>query len=90
MAKIKLPNKLYDVLKYLLLIFVPALIVLIGRLGEIWGFDAAKTIETIASIAVFLGAITGISCINYKKDNTTEADDEIDYLEETDDEEDLL
>lgn len=61
----KLPNKVYDVLKYLLIIVVPALIVFVGKLDTIWGFGADKVIETIAAFAVFLGAILGISCYNY-------------------------
>lgn len=70
----KLPNKVYDVMKYLLAIFVPALIVFVSRLDVIWGFGADKIIETIAAFAVFLGAIFGISCYNYSKEQKARAE----------------
>jgi hypothetical protein len=49
------------------MIFVPALITLIGTLGQIYGFDTEVIVLTISAIATFLGAITGISNYNYKK-----------------------
>lgn len=60
-------NKVYDILKWSLMIFVPALITLIGTLGQIYGFDTEVIVLTISAIATFLGAITGISNYNYKK-----------------------
>lgn len=63
----KLSNKAYNTLKWVLLIFVDALITLIGSLGQIYGFDTEKIILTIASISTFLGIITGISNHNYYK-----------------------
>ena len=64
----KLNNKIYDILKWTLIIFVPALISLIGTLGQIYMFDTEIIVLTISAIATFLGAITGISNNNYKKD----------------------
>ena len=64
----KLNNKVYDILKWVLLIFVDAVITLIGSLGQIYGFDTEKIILTIASVSTFLGVITGISNHNYKKE----------------------
>lgn len=64
----KLNNKIYDILKWTLIIFVPALITLIGTLGQIYKFDTEIIVLTISAIATFLGAITGISSYNYKKD----------------------
>lgn len=64
----KLNNKIYDILKWALIIFVPALITLIGTLGQIYKFDTEIIVLTISAIATFLGAITGISTYNYKKD----------------------
>lgn len=62
-------NEIYDVLKYGLMIFVPALITFIGTLGTIYGFDTEVVILTISAIATFVGTLTGISNINYKKNN---------------------
>lgn len=64
----KLNNNIYDILKWTLIIFVPALITLIGTLGQIYKFDTEIIVLTISAIATFLGAITGISSYNYKKD----------------------
>lgn len=63
----KMNNKAYDILKWSLMIFVPALITLIGTLGKIYNFDTELIVLTIGAIATFLGAITGISNYNYKK-----------------------
>ena len=60
-------NKVYDILKWTLIIFVPALITLIGTLGQIYSFNTETIVLTISAIATFLGAITGLSNYNYKK-----------------------
>lgn len=67
MKKFVLKDELYKFLKWGLILFVPALITLIGNLGKIYGFETEKIILTIAEISTFLGAITGISNYNYKK-----------------------
>ena len=64
----KLSNKIYNVLKWVLIIFTPALITLIGTLGKIYNFDTETINLTIGAVATFLGVITGISNINYYKD----------------------
>lgn len=64
----KLSDKLYNVLKWTLLIFVDALITLIGTLGQIYNFDTATIVLTISAISTFLGVITGISNYNYHKE----------------------
>lgn len=67
MNKFVLKEQLYKILKWGLILFVPALISLIGNLGRIYGFETEKIILTIAEVSTFLGAITGISNYNYKK-----------------------
>lgn len=64
----KLSNKIYNVLKWVLIIFTPALITLIGTLGKIYNFDTETINLTIGAVATFLGVITGISNMNYYKD----------------------
>lgn len=63
----KLNNKVYNVLKWGLIIFIPALITLIGTLGQIYNFDTEKIVLTISAVSTFLGVITGVSSYNYKK-----------------------
>lgn len=64
----KLNDKVYKIFKWALIIFVPALITLIGTLGQIYNFNTEIIVLTISAIATFLGAITGISNYNYKKE----------------------
>lgn len=63
-----LSDKFYKVLKWGLLIFVPALITLIGTLGQIYHFETETIVLTISAVATFLGVITGISNYNYNKE----------------------
>lgn len=65
----KLNDKVYTILKWTLIIFVPALITLICTLGKIYDFNTDTIVLTIGAITTFLGAITGISNYNYKKEN---------------------
>lgn len=64
----KLSNKTYDIIKWTLITFVPALILLISTLGTIYNFDTEIITLTIGAIATFLGTITGISNYNYNKE----------------------
>lgn len=63
----KLNDKVYNILKWSLIIFIPALLTLIGTLGQIYSFDTETIVLTISAISTFLGVITGISNYNYKK-----------------------
>lgn len=65
----KLNDKVYKVFKWGLIIFVPALLTLIGTLGQIYSFDTEKIVLTISAISTFLGVITGISNYNYSKED---------------------
>ena len=64
-----LPDKWYNVLKWVLTVCVAPTIALIGGLGQIYGFDTFKICETISLIASFLGAIFGISVYLYNKED---------------------
>ena len=60
-------NKVYDILKYIALIVLPALGTLYFALAGIWGFPYGQEIVgTITAVDAFLGALLGISSINYK------------------------
>ena len=63
----RLPDKWYNVLKWVLSVAVAPTIALITALGELYGFETFKITETILIIASFLGAIFGISVIQYNK-----------------------
>ena len=66
-------NKVYDVLKWIALIVLPAIGALYFALAGIWGFPYGEEIVgTITAIDVFLGAILGISNAQYKKNHDSE------------------
>lgn len=66
-------NKLYDTLKWIALILLPALGTLYFALAGIWGFPYGEQIVgTITAIDCFLGALLGISTAVYKKGNKDE------------------
>jgi TRAP-type uncharacterized transport system fused permease subunit len=61
-------NKVYDVLKYLAQIVLPALGTLYFALASIWDLPYGEEIVgTITAIDTFLGAVLMISSSNYKK-----------------------
>ena len=62
-----LSDSVYNALKWLLITFVPALLVLIETLGVIYNYDTQVIVLTISAIATFLGALIGISNNNYNK-----------------------
>ena len=62
-------NKVYDVLKYITQIGLPALGTLYFALSNIWGFPyAEQVVGTISAIVTFLGVLLGISSAKYKKE----------------------
>ena len=61
-------DKMYNVLKWICMIALPAIATLWFTLGKIWGFHYLAEIEaTIIAIDTFLGALLGISNIRYQK-----------------------
>lgn len=63
-----LNDKVYEVLKWLLVIVLPAIGTLYTGLAELWGFPlAAEVAATLDYVGTFLGIVLGISSINYKK-----------------------
>ena len=69
MSKYIISNELYDKLKFITTIVLPALATLYFALSGIWGFPYGEQIVgTIAAITTFLGTILGISNYNYKKE----------------------
>ena len=63
-------NKVYDVLKWVAIVALPALSTFIVVIGKIWGFGdiSVNIAETITAVATLLGALLGISHIQYNKE----------------------
>ena len=67
---IKLENNVYDVLKWLVMIVIPAATAAYVGLATIWGWPFADQVaQTSAVLCTFLGAILGISNLQYKSEN---------------------
>lgn len=65
----RLPDGVYDKIKWIALAFIPALEVLILTVGKIWGLPYYDNIAaTIAAVGVFLAALIGVSSKTYYQD----------------------
>ena len=73
----KMSNKVYDVLKWIALILLPALGTLYFALAKIWGLPyATEIVGTISAVDAFLGALLQISTNQYNKEQLIEPPDE--------------
>lgn len=64
----KMSNKVYNVLKWVCLIGLPALGGLYFGLSKLWGLPYGEEIlGTLDLLATFIGACIGISTKNYRK-----------------------
>lgn len=79
-------NRLYDQLKFIAQIFLPAFGALYFALANIWGFPAAEEVMgSILAVDTFLGALLKVSSNSYDKSdakydgvvNITETEDKI-------------
>lgn len=69
-----LPDKVYEVLRWLVAIFLPALGVFFATLAEAWGWDlpTQAILTTLSALELFLGAIFGISKVIYDRQDNSE------------------
>lgn len=73
----KMSSKIYDVLKYIAQIVLPAVAVLWTALGKIWGWPlVAEIAGTISAVDLFLGAVLKISSDQYYKEIDPPLEDE--------------
>lgn len=57
-----LPDKAYEILKWVALIALPAVAWLVGAVGPQWGLPhCGELVTTINAIGVFVGALIGVS-----------------------------
>lgn len=65
----QLNNRVYDRAKWLVLVFMPALAVLLAQLGDVFEWQQVDVyVSTLNLLAVFLGSIMQLSSHNYYKD----------------------
>lgn len=66
-----LPSKVYDILKWVVITVVPALLIFINTCFPVWGISADITnviITTISALALFVGSVLGFSSAAYNKE----------------------
>jgi hypothetical protein len=62
---------MYDVLKWVALVVLPAIAILYESLAGIWGLPFADQIPaTITAVDLFLGVLLGVSSATYNKKNS--------------------
>lgn len=65
----KLSNSTYDALKWVAQYLLPSLGTLYFALAKIWGLPyGTEIVGTITAVDAFLGALLGISTMNYEGD----------------------
>ena len=63
-----LPDRIYDLMKWLTLVVIPALTTAYVGLSGVWGWPYAEEVaKTSAVICTLLGALLGISTAQYNK-----------------------
>lgn len=68
-------NKLYDILKWVCLIAIPAVVTFLTTCLPVWGVaDSTQTviITTISAIGTLIGALIAVSTVQYNKKNGEE------------------
>lgn len=66
--KFELNNKVYDVLKWVVLIVLPAASGLYAALSGVWGWGYVEQVTTtLSALALFLGSLIGVSTSAYNK-----------------------
>lgn len=69
----KLDNRIYDILKYVAQVGLPALGTFYFALSGIWGFPyGEEVVGTITAIDTFLGTLLMISNVQYNRDKNSE------------------
>ena len=65
---LKLKDSVYDVLKWVTLVCLPALGTAYVALAGVWGFPYAEEVsKTVMAVCTLLGALLGISTAEYRK-----------------------
>ena len=71
------PEQIYQVLKWVGLIALPALAVFVSTVGQAWGLDAGTlnaVVATLNALGVLVGALLGISQATGKPEGGDEDD----------------
>ena len=63
-----IPDKIYNILKWVAIIALPALSFFYFTISQIWGLPYGTEVSaTIDALALLIGTLIGVSNYNYKK-----------------------
>ena len=81
----QLNSKVYDILKWITMIVLPALATAYVGLSAIWGWPySTEGAKTTTVICTLLGALLGISTAQYNKDRPTYGPKTLDEVDDED------
>ena len=68
-VKSLLPDKVYTVLKWIVILVMPAISTLYATLSTIWGWPhATEIVLTVNAVTLFMGILIGVSSKSYSGD----------------------
>lgn len=71
----RIRDDIYDILKWVAMLVLPALATLVSTLGSIWGLPYAPQVaDTIVAVNAALAMILGISSIGYWQEGGNDED----------------
>lgn len=73
-----LPNKVYNVLKWIVITFMPAAMALVAGLGVYLEFDATAIVGIMGLVTTFMGTLIGVSSVSYAKSQVVYEENEED------------
>lgn len=63
-----LPDKLYEFLKWLCIVCIPALVIFIKTVFPVWNIAYADQIATtLTAVGLLIGALIGVSTVQYNR-----------------------
>lgn len=68
--RLKLSNKVYDNMKWIVMVLMPAITTLVGGLGKLYAWNNTEiAVTTLTLLTTFMGAVTVKSSSNYNKED---------------------
>lgn len=66
----KLPNKMYDILKWVAILALPAIGLFYGQIGPIWNLPyVSEIVDTLNAAGLLIGTLIGLSTLAHNKSN---------------------
>lgn len=73
-----LSNRIYNILKWFVITFMPAAMALVAGLGVYLDFDTNVIVGIMGLATTFIGTLIGVSSLNYARSQEAEDEEEVD------------